>query len=151
MTRTGSLAYYLAAWVCGCFFMSVLVWLKDPRGVVGLLFVCFYGFILGAFPALVSAFLLRRVALAAHWTQAWQWTLAGVVLAPVVIGLLGAWWNRVWELAGKARPWLSLLAFGPSLILDAGLWLAIPAGAATALVLYRIHRAFAPSESPQRY
>jgi hypothetical protein len=161
MTRHGSLAYYLAAWICGCFFMSALVWLKDLasaplqlatlKGAAGLLFFCFYGLILGAFASLVGAFLLRRIATSARWMQAWQWALAGAVLAPVVIGLLGAWWNRVWELAGKARPWLSILAFGPSLILDAGLWLAIPAGDATALVLYRIHRAFAPSESTQRF
>ncbi len=32
MTRSGSLAYYLAAWICGCFFMSVLIWLKDLVG-----------------------------------------------------------------------------------------------------------------------
>jgi hypothetical protein len=35
MTRRGSLAYYLAAWICGCFFMSVAICLKDPLALVG--------------------------------------------------------------------------------------------------------------------
>jgi hypothetical protein len=154
MTRRGSLAYYLAAWICGCFFMSALVWIKDlatvplqlatPKGAFGLLFFCFYGFIVGAFASLVSAFLLRRIAVAARWTQAWRWTLAGAVLAPVIIGLLGKWWQR----SADTAPWLLLIAYGPAVVLYAGLWLAIPAGAATALVLYRIHRAFtAPPHS----
>jgi len=158
MTRRGSLAYYLAAWICGCFFMSALVWLKDlasaphqlatPKGAFGLLFFCFYGLILGVFASLLGAFLLRRIAVAFRWTQAWQWALAGAVLAPVVIGLLGGWWRRVmWHPRAPPR-WLSLMAFGPATVLDAGLWLAIPAGAATALVLYRIHRAFAPQPEP---
>lgn len=158
MTRSGSLAYYLAAWICGCFFMSVLVWLKDligaplefatPRGVLGLLFFSFYGLILGAFASLVGAFLLRRIATAARWTQAWQWTLAGAVLAPVCIGLLGVWWRRMMLRPMPPRS-LALLGLGPMEVLDAGLWLAIPAGAATAIVLFRIHRAFAPPPESQ--
>ena len=28
MTRHGTLAYYLAAWVCGCFFMSTAIFLR---------------------------------------------------------------------------------------------------------------------------
>ncbi len=154
MTRSGSLAYYLAAWICGCFFMSVLVWLRHSAGephvslpvksASGLLFVAFYGLIFGAFASLVGAFLLRRIAAAFHWWQVWQWTLAGAVLTPFIIGLVGAWWRRVGSPPQGASSWLSLLGLGPAIVLDAGLWLAIPAGAATAIVLYRIHRAFAP-------
>lgn len=159
MTRRGSLAYYLAAWTCGCFFMSALVWLRDSAGTpgagtsnlapplesaMGLLFVCFYGLIFGAFASLIGAFLLRRIAAAFHWWQVWQWTLAGAVLTPVIIGLVGAWWRRVGSPPQGASSWLSLLGLGPAVVLDAGLWLAIPVGAATAILLFRIHRAFAP-------
>ena len=167
MTRRGTLAYYLAAWICGCFFMSALVWLRARAGEAdvtdvlppmkstsGLLFITFCGLIFGAFASLVIAFLLRRIAAAFRWRRAWQWTLAGAVLTPVIIGLVGAWWRRVGSPPQGASSWLSLLGLGPAVVLDAGLWLAIPAGAATALVLYRIHRAFTPpsesaaSESP---
>jgi hypothetical protein len=157
MTRRGSLAYYLAAWICGCFFMSAAVWLKDlgnqpvqlvtPTGVAGLLFFSFYGLILGAIAAMTGAFLLRRLMALAHWEQGWQWALAGAILAPLLIGALGAWWRHATWPAQPGPRWLSLLAYGPSIVLEAGLWLAIPPGAATAFVLYRIHRAFAANQS----
>jgi hypothetical protein len=152
MTRRGSLAYYLAAWICGCFFISAAVWLKDLgnkpvqlvtlTGAAGLLFFYFYGLLLGAIASLVGAFLLRRLMALARWEQGWQWALAGAILAPLLIGALGAWWRHATWPAQPGPRWLSLLAYGPSVVLDAGLWLAIPAGAATAFVLYRIHRAF---------
>ena len=31
MTRRGTLAYYLAAWVVGCFVVSLLIWVLAPR------------------------------------------------------------------------------------------------------------------------
>ena len=161
MTRRGSLAYYLAAWICGCFFMSALIWVKDltagasfelitMRSAFGLLFFSFYGLILGAAAALLGAFLLRRLMTLVHWEYAWQWALAGGALAPILVGALGAWWRHATLAPVRAGPrWLSLLAFGPSVVLEAGLWLAIPAGAATAFVLYRVHRAFVLLAHPQ--
>ena len=156
MTRRGSLAYYLAAWVCGCFFMSLAIWVKDlssaasqivtERGAAGLLFFYFYGLLLGLVTALVGAFILRRLMQLSRWARAWQWTLAGAVLAPLLMGALGLWWRHHFVRAGSAPGLVSLIAYGPSIVLDAGLWLAIPAGAATAYVLYRIHRSFAPPE-----
>ncbi len=153
MTRRGSLAYYLAAWICGCFFMSAAIWLKDlisgaalqmvtRSGAFGLLFFYFYGLFLGAVTALLGAFLLRRLMMLARWERGWQWTIAGAILAPALVEMLGTWWRHTTLRAQPAPRWLSLVAYGPSVVLDSGLWLAIPAGAATAFVLFRIHRAF---------
>ena len=154
MTRRGSVAYYLAAWICGCFFVSLAIWLKDLAGpaigfvnirnVFGLLFFCFYGLILGAVSSLLGGFLLRRLAARAGWKHAWEWVIAGGILAPLVIAALG-WASRIAALHQKTLPRLvSLATYGPSVVLNAGLWLAVPAGSLTALVLYRIHHAFEP-------
>jgi hypothetical protein len=153
MTRRGSLAYYLAAWICGCTFMSVCIWLKDllgaplmqaysMRGAVGLLLFNFYALIFGAASAFLGAFLLRRLARVAHWELAWQWVLAGSILSPALLELLGIWGRQMLAGPGPRQRWLLLITYGPTIVLDAGIWLAIPAGAATAFVLYRIHRAF---------
>ncbi len=154
MTRRGSLAYYLAAWICGCSFVSLAIWLRDLEGptigfvnirnAFGLLFFCFYGLILGAVSAFLGGFLLRWVAVRGGWKQAWQWVVAGSILAPLLIAPLG-WIERSAAWHQKKLPRLVFLAaYGPSVVLDTGLWLAIPAGALTAWVLYRIHRAFEP-------
>ena len=55
MTRRGSLIYYLTAWICGCFFMSLAIWIRDfwgstvtsPRSheAFGILFFYFYGLV----------------------------------------------------------------------------------------------------------
>ena len=159
MTRRGSLAYYLAAWICGCSFISLAVWLKDlfgpaldffsMRSAFGLLFFCFYGLLLGAFASFLGAFLLRRVVGLAHWQSGWSWAAAGAVLAPVLIGALGAV-SRNAEMSQRTLPRLVWLAtYGPGVVLQAGWWLSIPAGAATAFVLFRIHRAFAP-DAPEK-
>jgi hypothetical protein len=154
MTRRGSLAYYLVAWICGCFFVSMAVWLKDLvrpgyvnaflnlRSAFGLLFLCFFALVLGFFSSLAGAFLLRRIAVWQRWVQAWQWMLAGAVLAPAVIGPLG-WLQRNADEHHRQLPRvISMVAYGPAVVFDAGLWLAVPAGALTAWVLYRVYLAF---------
>lgn len=159
MTRRGSLIYYLAAWICGCTFMSVCIWLKDllgapvmqaysMRGAVGLLLFNFYALIFGAASAFIGAFLLRQIARVAHWEFAWQWVLAGAILSPALIELLGIWGRHLLAGVEIHRRWPLLITYGPTIVLDAGIWLAIPAGAATAFVLYRIHRAFVLLANP---
>lgn len=159
MTRHGSVAYYLAAWVCGCIFMSSAVWLRDVMGpaigfvsfdrAFGLLIFCFYGLILGVVAALLGGFVLRRLAFLLKWRNAWEWVVGGAILAPILFLILGSFAKTA---AAGERPlptWLKFISYGPALVLDAGLWLAVPAGAATAWVLYRVHRAFAmPAENP---
>ncbi len=59
MTRRGSLVYYLAAWVCGCFFASLVVWiapqesrlsLEGFRGLRIFFFIYFLCLAVGAIP-----------------------------------------------------------------------------------------------------
>jgi len=44
---------------------------------------------------------------------------------------------------------LGLLTYGPKTVVEAGWWLAIPAGAATAYLLSHVQRAFGPQAEPQ--
>ncbi len=73
MTRHGTLAYYLAAWVCGCFFMSSAIFLRfalDPhrdiplslRGAIANFWLfTFVGLIFGVGISLAGSFLMRRL------------------------------------------------------------------------------------------
>ncbi len=104
MTRQGTLAYYLAAWVIGCFIVSLLVWViavasgQPPRAAM-LLEMYFFALVFGAVDALLFAFLLRRIM---RWwgTHAlWPWLLSGAGVGFALIMLLAeansAWinWN----------------------------------------------------------
>jgi hypothetical protein len=154
MTRRGSLIYYLAAWICGCFFVSLSIWLRDLMGpavgffslrsAFGLLFFYFYGLAFGAVASLLGAFLLRRVAVHWRWKDGWRWAVAGAVLAPLVVAALGSIWRSAAFHQYKLPKLVSFATYGPGVVLEAGVWLAIPSGAATAFVLYCIHRAFDP-------
>ncbi len=153
MTRRGSLAYYLAAWACGCLFMSLGVWFRGGRapgfeGASGFLFFYFLSLIFGAFAALLFAFVLRRMAVVLRCGRLWQWLLLGAALGGGLIRALGwlrPWLDRIEQ--PVARAILSLVSVVATLPPDS-FWLAMPAGAATALVLYHIHRAFARREEP---
>jgi hypothetical protein len=156
MTRRGSLVYYLAAWIIGCVFMSLAIWLRDTgsatlgqlsfRTGFGILLFCFYGLVFGACAALLGAFLLRRLAFWLQWNHPGPWVAAGAGLATVLITVLGAWGRRVTAAPRVVPKWVQLATFGPKIVLDTGWWLALPVGAATAFVLYRVHRAFASQE-----
>ena len=158
MTRRGSLAYYLAAWIGGCVFMSVCLWMwvfieggrQNERLApiaFGLLLSCFYGLIIGAAASLLFAFLLRRLMAALRWRAVLQWAIAGAVLNTIVIVALGNCdrWANAHSVPTLSR--IGILTAGPGVVMDTGWWIAIPAGAATAYVLYRIDRAFAPQAS----
>lgn len=152
MTRHGSLAYYLAGWICGCFFLTVCVWLAEiwgasasplwMHGASGLLFAYFYGLILGFAPVILAGLILRRAMSAVKWTGVAEWMLAAaIVFSVVIIGLAGV--SRVWMSRGSEEPMaVFLVVRGAALVVTAGWWLAIPAGAATGLVLQRIDKAF---------
>src|SRR5579863_316595 len=152
MTRRGSLAYYLAAWVCGCFFMSLAIWLGNrlrptaPPSVPLLLYIYFLSLMLGAVASLLFGFLLRSAADAMHWNRIWHWLLGGAILAPALIAILetvassqaleGSGW-RFWISAALTGPYLSCGRLEWMLVLT------IPVGIATAWVLSRVHCAFA--------
>jgi hypothetical protein len=156
MTRRGSLVYYLSAWILGCFFISFGVWLRDIAfkiptalgNVSALLLYYFYGLVLGALPALILGFLLRRFAAMWKCKTPWHWAIFGALLNPLLVGMLGIL-GESFNTATLTGWWvLEGLTLGPHLVLETGLWLAIPAGAATGYFLCRIERAFAPQPQP---
>jgi hypothetical protein len=155
MTRHGSLAYYLAAWICGCSIMALgfwvdVHWLRRPSSPeefadAGFLALSFFGLILGAVPAVMFAWLLRRLMRIFAVEQFWLWITAGAGLALLLIWLLGS----LGHFAGdpRLRPYSALpiwpfLLVGPVSVLDAGIWATLPVGAVTAGVLFAVHRAF---------
>jgi hypothetical protein len=153
MTRRGSLAYYLTAWVCGCVFMSFAVWLVRDwetkhlasfSNVAGFLVFCFFGLLFGAFAALLFGWLLRRVAAILGARLFWQWLLIGAVLAELVIlGL--ATLNRFATVDPgtiDTLPLISIVVGGPWAVYAISVWLPIPVGAATGSVLFLVYRAF---------
>jgi hypothetical protein len=154
MTRRGSLAYYLASWACGCFFMMIC-FIGVPRAaqfppqiILGLFYFYFLALFFGAFTSLLFGFLLRRIAGGLEFGRAWQWILAGAILAPILVSALGS----TMLIHGRATEFLLPIQlyflYAPQLILSGGIrtiWRVIPAGAMTAWVLFRIDRAFAPS------
>jgi hypothetical protein len=152
MTRSGALAYYMAAWIIGAVFMSLAVWMRDPSGAsvtqfspptgFGVLLFCFYGLIYGAAPALAGAFLLRTIASLACWETPAPWVAAGTLVTVLEMLGLGIWGRTLAASRQIPSRILSLITFGPKTVLDGGWWLAIPVGAATSFILYRVHRAF---------
>jgi hypothetical protein len=158
MTRRGSLVYYLTAWVCGCLFMSLGVWLLgtwEPthwtpgfRGASGFLAFCFLGLLFGAFTALLFAFLLRRLMRMLGAKHPWQWMLAGAGLACLLVWGLGAL-RRVAEPAPAPLEFALILLLGaPSAIHPRLVSVALPVGAVTAFVLHSVSRAFEPQPDP---
>jgi hypothetical protein len=154
MTRSGSLAYYLAAWICGCFFLALAVWahaaaaghslMRGSSGASNLLTVYFFSLIFGFLDSIVGGFVLRRVAIAAHFGRAWQWAAAGAVLAPLEIFALARWGDAMlWQPGNMPSAW-SFFVLAPMIVEREATWLAAPAGALAALVLYSIHNAFGP-------
>src|SRR6185312_9609690 len=94
MTQRGTLAYYLAAWVIGCFIAALLAWCVGAwYGAYAvnasvLLTEYFLSLIFGAADALLFAFLLRRLMHSWHTYTVWVWLLSGAGIAAVVIGVL---------------------------------------------------------------
>jgi len=160
MTRSGSLAYYLTAWICGCFFMSLSVWTRDlfgaaannaisTRSIFGLIFFYFYALVFGAVAAFAGGFLLRRVMAGLKCKTPNHWAVVGAILAPAVVALLGLWGRHAGIGEQGAMRVIRIITYGPKLVVEAGWWLAIPAGAATAYLLCRVQRAFGTQQWPQ--
>jgi hypothetical protein len=157
MTRRGSLIYYLTAWICGCFFMSLAIWIRDlwgstvtsPRSheAFGVLFFYFYGLVFGALAILIGAFLLRQIMTLLKCKTPLHWAVAAAILAPLLVAALGKWGART-QAGQQVEPGLlSFLLYGPTMVFQAGWWLAIPAGAATGYLLCRVQRAFAAPQT----
>jgi hypothetical protein len=158
MTKRGSLAYYLAAVVCGSFFFTLAQFLigRDSTGASNwardFLFAFFIETIFGCIPQLVAAFVLRRLASPLRWTQAWHWAIGGAgvyLFVFMVLGILGAAFDRV--AAGWSFARFGLYLFGQATMsMRGGVWQVLAAGGVTALVLFSVNNAFAPSGVIQR-
>ena len=155
MTRRGTLAYYLAAWVIGCFVVSLLLWIIAARSAAAsgeeanasmLLRINFLSLIFGAPGALFFAFLLR--VLMRWWgTHAvWKWMLMGAWLAVVPVLLLVPFYERYSRsmsfVPGTMGFVLALILAGPGLLSHSGLWQVPIEGAVTGAVLCLVDRAF---------
>ena len=153
MTRHGTLAYYLAAWVIGCFIVSLLVWViavasGQPLRAAMLLEIYFFALVFGAVDALLFAFLLRRIM---RWGTHSLLALArgrrgrGICAGPAARRSQ----HRVDQLeCSRERtdthfPRRSLAA--PSALRYGGLWQVPIEGAAMAAVLCLVDRAFNPA------
>jgi hypothetical protein len=131
-------------------------WLRGARSQgefldVGFLALCFFGLILGAVPSLLFAWVLRRVMRVYSIERFWIWILAGAGLALPLIWFLASLGHLARDprlLPYSALPIWPFLLVGPVSVLEAGIWAALPAGAATAGVLFAVHRAFAQNEEP---
>lgn len=158
MTRRGSLAYYLAAVVCGSFFFTLAQFLIGRENsdfsnwARDFLFAFFIGTIFGCVPQLLAAFVLRRLATPLRWTKAWHWAIGGAgvyLLVLIVLGLLGGVFDRVasgWRFAS-----FGLYLFGQAnMSVHGAMWQALAAGALTALVLFSVHNAFTREETSMR-
>jgi hypothetical protein len=130
MTSRGSLAYYLAAWVCGCFFMAVGFWIslhifRGPSSQVTFQNVSLLGF---AFFGLI-----------------WLWIAAGALVAISLIWCLGSLGQLARDpryLPYSALPIWPFLLVGPLAMMEGSLWMTLPVGALTAAVLFAVYRAF---------
>jgi len=156
MTRSGSLAYYLAAVVCGSFFFTLAHFLigtdrgSDPDWARAFLFSFFLGTIFMCIPQIFAGFVLRRLAGPLHWTKAWHWAIGGAgifLMVLIVLGYLGGAFDRV--AAGTRIAPLGPFVFGQA-SMRSGIWQTLSAGALTALVLFSVQRAFGGKETAQQ-
>ena len=156
MTRSGSIAYYLAAVVCGSFFFTLAHFLigtdrgSDPDWARAILFSFFLGTIFMCIPQIIAGFVLRRLAGPLHWTKAWHWAIGGAgvfLLVLIVLGIAGTAFDRV--AAGSRIAPLGPFVFGQS-TMRSGIWQTLSAGALTALVLFSVQRAFGGQETAQQ-
>jgi hypothetical protein len=164
MTRRGTLAYYLAAWVCGGFFFAAACFLSAPKSsdsgltpdARGFLVAIFFVFAFGWVFTLGFALLLRLLARLYPAGRSRAWTISGAALAllpALAIAFLpggsldGPGWLRFLEelfaldgANGFRRPFHAA----------AGALSMVLAGMATAYVLYRVNRAFAEQEGASK-
>ena len=125
-------------------------WSQGQFVDVGFLAMCFFGLILGAVPSLLFGWMLRRLMRIFSTEQFWCWISAGAGLALLLMWILGSLGHLFGDprlLPYSALPFWPFLVVGPVSILEAGIWAAFPVGAATAAVLFAVHRAF--SQEPE--
>ena len=149
MTRRGSIAYYLAAAVCGSFFLAAsyygyFLWAGSSSQHWGrdFFFLYFFGLLFGVVPLILSAWALRRVAAWLGWRQGGQWLLAGTGIFVTVIWGLGRLGIALTDAVFPGVMTLMPLLGGPMFAALYPPWIPLPAAIATAWVLHSVHRAF---------
>jgi hypothetical protein len=157
MTRRGSIAYYLAAVVCGCFFLVLALAAVGERslrisspGLRDVFLLYFLSIAYGSVSLLLFAFLLRLLARRIRWISSLEWMFGGAILACLLAWSMNSLWIH-WlgprNLPGPALLWRMVFGGPVGLVglskgpVSATLAMAV-AGAATALVLARITFAF---------
>jgi hypothetical protein len=146
MTRRGTLAYYLAAWVIGSFIIALMfLFAAGPIAASALLIDYFFTLIAGLIGLLVFAFLLRLAAGLLKTHNLWIWTLLGAAIFVALI-FLGALVSQkqpsAWQ-SGTLGTISTMIFQGAEAVRRSGLWQAPIDGAATAAILCLVDRAFA--------
>jgi hypothetical protein len=103
----------------------------------------------GAVPALLFAWLLRRIMTRFPAAGMLLWIGTGAVLALLLCFLLGAGEKYFWpgnNVPGILRPVIILMFAGPAAVFQSGLLSSVPAGAITGYVLFLVYRAFEPQK-----
>jgi len=152
MTRRGTLAYYLAAWVIGCFVMAFLQWLGEAlagnfQTASILLTKYFFTLIFGAIAILLFAFLLRRSMRLVGTHVLWAWCLWGAVLAFVEILVLIRTQGALLSIHSGAfgEIFFAAVLKAADSLAGQNVWQAPVGGAITSVVLCLVDRAFADS------
>lgn len=157
MTKRGSIAYYSAAVVCGCFFLVVALagvgersLRISPPGFRDVFLLYFLAIAYGSVSLLLFAFLLRQLARKIRWISSVEWMVGGAILACALTWLMNAVWVK-WldtlSLPGPGLAWMVVFGGPVGLValskgpVSATLAMALM-GAGTAWVLARIHKAF---------
>jgi hypothetical protein len=152
MTRRGTLAYYLAAWVIGGFVVAFLQWVGDamageihPASI--LLTTYFFSLIFGAVAILLFALLLRRTLRLVKSHALWMWLIAGAVVGLLEILALGHAQNALLSFrSGEFGEFFFAAVLNAADTLSGhNLWQAPIDGAITGVVLCLVDRAFARS------
>jgi hypothetical protein len=153
MTRSGTLAYYLAGWVIGCFVVSLLQWVGnalsgDFETASDLLTTYFFCLAFGAVAILLFSFLLRRAMhpLGTHYIGVWF--ASGAALGLILIaGLIHVQTRLISVQPGGFEAFLFGAVLKPADVLAGkNLWQAPVDGAVTGAVLCLVDRAFAGAD-----
>jgi hypothetical protein len=157
MTRRGTLAYYLAAWVIGCFVASFLQWIGEAfAGEIQtasiLLTTYFFSLAFGAVAILLFAFLLRRSMQLLGTHALWTWFLSGAVLSLLEVSALVHAQSALLSIrSGQfGEIFFAAVLNAADALTGRNFWQAPADGAITAVVLCLVDRAFAgPTEAAE--
>ena len=151
MTRHGTLAYYLSAWIIGCPTVALVFWViqsarSQSASSSALLEVCFFSLTFGVLDSLLFAFLLRRTMHLLGSRNVAIWALAGAVLWLALLSPLAWMSDRLPQALHQPFYFLTAyLCWGPRAVWAVGWWQAPMEGAAVGAVLSLIDRAFNPA------